>query len=306
MLYAYYGLPSNFLEAYRANIEKVTAADTARVAKAYIKPDQLALLVVGDSSKFDRPLSTFGPVTKVDITIPPPPDTSAKVERTEGAEEAGRALLGKVARALGGADAATVVAISSSATTTVSMGGQSMSLKRSGLIVFPNRVRQAVVTPMGEQVIVMDGGEGFMTMGGQVRPLPSSMVEKEQEDLRRDLRVLVRYHADPELEAVAGGADEVDGQPCTVLAVTFKGVASQLCVAEGGTVVRQTYQGTNPLTRAPGQVELRFADYRELDGRQVPHRQIMLVDGEEVMSSTLESWQVNPAVDEALFAKPAA
>lgn len=306
MLYAYYGLPANFLETYRANIEKVTAADTARVAKAYIKPEQMSLLVVGDASKFDRPLSAFGPVTTLDITIPPPPDTSAKVERTEGAADAGRALLGKVARALGGADAGTVVAISSSATTTVSMGGQSMSLKRSGLIVFPNRVRQAVVTPMGEQVIVMDGGEGFMTMGGQVRPLPASMVEKEQEDLRRDLRVLVRYHADPELEAVAGGADEVDGQPCTVLAVTFKGVASQLCVAEGGTVVRQTYQGTNPLTRAPGQVELRFADYRELDGRQVPHRQVMLVDGEEVMSSTLESWQVNPAVDEALFAKPAA
>ncbi len=306
MLYAYYGLPANFLETYRANIEKVTAADTARVAKAYIRPDQLALLVVGDASKFDRPLSSFGPVTTIDITIPPPPDTSAKVERSEGAADAGRALLAKVARTLGGSDAASVVAISSSATTTISMGGQSMNLKRSALIVFPDRVRQAVVTPMGEQVLVMDGGEGFMTMGGQVRPLPAAMVQKEQEDLRRDLRVLVRYHADPDLDAVAGGSDEVDGQSCRVVAVTYKGVASQLCVAADGTVLRQTFQGTNPLTRAPGQVELRFSDYRQLDGRQVPHRQVMLVDGEEVMTSTLESWQVNPPVDEAVFAKPAA
>jgi len=306
MLYAYYGLPANFLETYRANIEKVTAADTARVAKAYIKPDQLALLVVGDASRFDRPLSTFGPVTTIDITIPPPPDTSAKIQRSENAAEAGRALLAKVARTLGGADAASVVAISSSATTTVSMGGQFLNLKRSALLVFPDRLRQAVVTPMGEQVMVMDGGQGFMTMGGQVRPLPASMVEKEQEDLRRDLRVLVRYHAEPEMDAVAGGNDEVAGQPCTVLAVTYKGVASQLCVAADGTVLRQTFQGTNPLTRAPGQVELRFSDYRPLDGRQVPHRQVMLVDGEEVMTSTLESWQVNPPVDEALFAKPAA
>lgn len=306
MLYAYYGLPANFLESYRANIEKVTVADTARVAKAYIRPEQFALLVVGDAARFDRPLSTFGPVTAVDITIPPPPDTSAKIERTTDAAAAGRALLAKLARALGGNDPGAVAAIQSAAATTVSMGGQAMSLKRSSLIVFPDRVRQAVITPMGEQVIVMDGGEGFMTMGGQVRPLPPSMVEKEQEDLRRDLRVLVRYHAEAEIEAVAGGADEVDGQPCTVLAVTFKGVGSQLCVAEDGTVLRQTYQGTNPLTRAPGQVELRFSEYRELDGRQVPHRQVMLVDGEQVMSSTLESWQVNPAVDEALFAKPAA
>ncbi|MEP0773072.1 MAG: insulinase family protein [Acidobacteriota bacterium] len=306
MLYAYYGLPANFLETYRANIEKVTAADVARVAKAYVRPDQLSLLVVGDASKFDRPLSTFGPVTTVDITIPPPPDTTAKVEKTERAADAGRALLARAARALGGADAAKVRAISSSATMTVSMGGQSMSMKRSGLIVFPNRVRQVVSTPMGEQVVVIDGSSGFMAMGGQVRPLPASMVEQQQSELKRDLRVLVWSHADPEMEAVAGGEDRVDGQPCTILQVTYKGAASQLCVAANGTVLRQSYQGTNPLTGAPGQVELRMSDYRELDGRQVPFRQVMLVDGQEVMTSTLESWQVNPPVDEALFARPAA
>lgn len=306
MLYAYYGLPANFLETYRANIEKVTPADTARVAKAYIKPDQLVLLVVGDASRFDRPLSSFGPVTQVDITIPPPPDASPKVARTEGAAAAGRALWSKVARTLGGADPSQVTAISSSATVTVSMGGQSLNLKRSVLLVFPDRVRQTMVTPMGEQLIVVDGAEGFMAMGGQVRPLPASMVENQQAELKRDLRVLVRYHEAPELEAVAGGEDDVEGRACTVLAVTYQGVSSQLCVAADGTVLRQTYAGTNPLTRAPGQVELRFSDYRPVDGRQVPHRQVMRVDGEEVMSSTLESWQVNPPVDPALFAKPAA
>lgn len=306
MLYAYYGLPANFLETYRANIEKVTTADVARVAKAYIRPDQLSLLVVGDASKFDRPLSTFGQVTTVDITIPPPPDTAAKIEKTASAADAGRAMLAKVARTMGGVDPHQVRAIASSATTTVSMGGQSMSLKRSSLIVFPNRVRQVVSTPMGEQVIVIDGTDGFMALGGQVRPLPASMVEQQQEELKRDLRVLVWSHADPEVEAVAGGHDEVAGRPCTVLQVSYQGVASQLCVADDGTVLRQSYQGTNPLTRAPGQVELQMSDYREVNGRQVPFRQVMFVDGQEVMTSTLDSWQVNPPVDEALFAKPAA
>ena len=33
----------------------------------------MAVLVVGNDAEFDKPLSSLGPVTKVDITIPPPP-----------------------------------------------------------------------------------------------------------------------------------------------------------------------------------------------------------------------------------------
>lgn len=73
MSYEFYGYPADFLERYRAGIEKVTIADVDRVAKKYIHPDKLAVLVVGNSKDFDRPLSTFGKVTNVDITIPQPP-----------------------------------------------------------------------------------------------------------------------------------------------------------------------------------------------------------------------------------------
>jgi len=33
----------------------------------------LAVLVVGNTSGFDKPLASLGQVTPVDITIPPPP-----------------------------------------------------------------------------------------------------------------------------------------------------------------------------------------------------------------------------------------
>ena len=74
MAYEFYGYPLDFLERYRAGVEKVTTADVARVAAKYIHKDQLAVLVVGNTSEFDKPLSTLGPVTPVDITIPPPPE----------------------------------------------------------------------------------------------------------------------------------------------------------------------------------------------------------------------------------------
>ena len=73
MAYEFYHYPLDFLEHYRAEIEKITAEQVTAVARKYLQKDKLAVLVVGNSSEFDKPLSSLGPVTKVDITIPPPP-----------------------------------------------------------------------------------------------------------------------------------------------------------------------------------------------------------------------------------------
>lgn len=70
MRYEFYGFPPDFLERYRAGIEKVTTADVDRVARKYIHPEKMAVLVVGNAKDFDRDLATFGKVTTIDITIP--------------------------------------------------------------------------------------------------------------------------------------------------------------------------------------------------------------------------------------------
>ncbi|HSP33563.1 MAG TPA: pitrilysin family protein, partial [Thermoanaerobaculia bacterium] len=66
----FYGFPLDYFQKYPSNIEKVTAEDVARVANKYTNPDQLAILVVGNEKDFEKPLSTLGTVTPVDITIP--------------------------------------------------------------------------------------------------------------------------------------------------------------------------------------------------------------------------------------------
>jgi zinc protease len=69
----FYGYPPDFLEKYKDAIEKVTAADVTRVANKYIDSSKLAIVVVGNQSEFGTPLDKLGPVTKLDISIPPPP-----------------------------------------------------------------------------------------------------------------------------------------------------------------------------------------------------------------------------------------
>jgi zinc protease len=63
----FYGYPAGYLENYRDNIARVTREDVLRVAKKYLHPDAMKLVVVGDEKKFDKPLSTFGKVREITL-----------------------------------------------------------------------------------------------------------------------------------------------------------------------------------------------------------------------------------------------
>ena len=103
MIYEFYGYPADWLDKLPAEIQKVTAADVNRVAAKYVHRDQLAVLVVGNTKEFDKPLSSLGPVKKIDITIPPPPGVKEdRSEKPTASNEEGKALAAKVVAALGG------------------------------------------------------------------------------------------------------------------------------------------------------------------------------------------------------------
>jgi zinc protease len=72
MTLAYYGYPLDFTEKLKAGVEKVSKADVLRVAKKYLQPDKVQILVVGKKEDFDKPLSTLGTVRVIDIAIPAP------------------------------------------------------------------------------------------------------------------------------------------------------------------------------------------------------------------------------------------
>ena len=74
----FYGYPADFLDKYHDAIEKVTPADLERVAKKYVDPSKLAVLVVGNTATFGTPLSEIDPkmgkVQTLDISIPGAPN----------------------------------------------------------------------------------------------------------------------------------------------------------------------------------------------------------------------------------------
>jgi zinc protease len=77
----FYGYPEDYLETYRAALEKVTLADVTAAAKKYIHPDRLAVLVVGNGPEIKQSQGLdalgMGAPTPIDITIPRPPGPPA-------------------------------------------------------------------------------------------------------------------------------------------------------------------------------------------------------------------------------------
>ena len=79
----FYGYPANYLETYKAAVEKVTLADVSAVAKKYVHPDKLAILVVGNGPEIKPGLDELklGAVHPVDITIPQPKQSAQETKQ---------------------------------------------------------------------------------------------------------------------------------------------------------------------------------------------------------------------------------
>jgi len=65
--YAVEGLPPNWFDIYLKGIQAVTPAQVTDVARRFLHPDRLVIVVVGKPGAFDKPLSTLGPVTTMPV-----------------------------------------------------------------------------------------------------------------------------------------------------------------------------------------------------------------------------------------------
>lgn len=64
-----FGYPLDWLSRYRAGIEAVTVEQVRDAAVRHLRPEDFTILVVGPAEGRDRPLTDFGKVTPVDVTI---------------------------------------------------------------------------------------------------------------------------------------------------------------------------------------------------------------------------------------------
>jgi len=303
MLYEFYGYPLDFLDRYKAGIEKVTAADVARAAEKYVHKDRIALLVVGRAQDFDRPLSSFGAVKTLDISIPEPGGAKAKPAASDAE---GRALLDKVIAGLGGAErVAAVKALHQKANARVKTQQGEMGVEIETLTVFPDRLRQRMRAPMmmGTMTTVVSPEASFMAMPMGMRDLPASQREAALKDLHTNPIYIAQHAADPKLLVSAAGVEKLGEIEARVLDVSLEGSDVRWLVdPASGHILRSVGRSTGPA--GPTEQVTDYSDFRDVEGLSFAFKRALTRGGEAAGSVEIAEILVNPEVDPKAFAKP--
>lgn len=312
MAYEYYGYPADFLERYRAGVEKVTTADVARVAAKYLHKEQLAVLVVGNTAEFDKPLSSLGSVTNLDITIPPPPgQSSAKSENPSPAEKKasnpeGKALAAKVADALGGAaKLESVKALKSDFLLTQHGGPVEGTIQAESTIVFPDHMKLDLQTPRGNFSLIVTPDSAFMAAQGMdVQDLPSARKNESIEQIHRDIIYIAQHVSDPGFSFSAAGRDKSGGTDTAILDISGPGVTVRWFVdPETGKILREAYKAMGQ--SGPVDTETDLSDWKLVEGLNLPFHRDNKQAGKDASTVQFKNIQLNPTVDPQMFQKPA-
>ncbi len=309
MTYEYYGYPRDFLDKFRANVEKVTADDIQRVTRKYVHPDRLVVLAVGRQQDFDKPLSTLGETKTVDITIPRPKPKAAVVPAaTEESLAHGRQVLESAIKGRGGLEALKAVrdiSILSRLTQVTSIGEQQFVSKRHWLL--PDKLRQDVVTPFGEITLILNGESGWQKGPRGTGPAPPPLVEQLRKELARELTLLLPQALEGGRTAQFVERSAVNDRAADVIVVSdASGDATWLYVdAENGQVLKMSFQGTSP-REGPAQEERFYSDFRPVGNLLLPFKVVAWQNGQKSSEQTVTNLEVNTGVDPGLFQPPAA
>ena len=304
MTYEYYGYPQDFLEKTKTEVEKVTVDDVKRVARKYLQPDKVRLVVVGNGADFDEPLSVFGEVNEIDVTIATP--AMEVPEATEDDMARGRALLERSVEALGGSEAfAAVQAIRQSGSLTVIRPMGEMTIDVEALVSFPDKAKSTMRTPMGEITQLLNGDRAWMINPmGAAQSAPPQMRDSMIEEIWGNLVFLYGRVDEAGLTIQHIGQEEIDGKAAEALLITPPGLSPFRLYLDAETMMPVKRAAQTVTQQGPTEIETTLGDYREVSGIMLPFKQTIVQNGQPAGESVTQAIEINPEIPADAFAAP--
>ncbi len=297
LTYAYYGYPLDFLQKTKAEIEAVTKQDILRVAKKYLKPDQVQILAVGKPVDFDEPLSVLGEVNQIDITIPQPKEKAP--EATAESLEKGKKLFEKALAAIG--DVEKIEDIKNFSTkmdlTQITPMGE-MLMDGEMTIEIPDKVHLALNTPQGEMTMVINGANGVMKSPMGTMPMPEQQRKNLIANVKRDPIYIAQNLDNYKIQFIEKGkfgeSDAVD-----LLFTEGENIFHMYLNPESLLPLGTSYQET--IQTGPAKVEEFFSEYTDVDGVKVPFKSIGKADGKKQSEVSIKEITFNVKLEEKYF-----
>lgn len=306
MAYEFYGYPLDTLQKYRDNIEKINLDQVNRMARKYLHKENMAIVVIGKSADFDKQpaLSSFGPVTKLNIDIPTEPaGVKSENKGPTATTPEGKALIAKVVTALGGAEKISQIkALRTKSANLMKTPQGDLNLQVTSTMRYPDSISMLISTPMGEITRVVSPEAAFMAREGQSQDLPDTQKADVARDIQRDQLNVAMHWNDPDYFFAAPGTEKVGDVEAAILDVNAGGNYFRWFVDSAGHVVRAAFKANTPAGPVDRVVD--FSDYRVVDGIPIPFTRMTTDNGQQTYSTSIAEAQVNPAVDPSVFKKP--
>jgi zinc protease len=332
----FYELPVEEIGTFPERVQAVRPDDIQRVARQYVRPDRLSIVLVGNASAFVPQLQRVGfaefeiiPIDQLDLmsatlkrdapraqAFEPfgsfgsfEPFRSGRLAYTQqqvnpGAEDP-KALLKEIIEAKGGLDALkrirTVVADEDR--TIITPNGRT-ALPTKTYVIYPDKFR--VDSVLGGQQIVhtYNSGAAWVKDLGGISAAPVAMRNDFAATARRDTYPMLIAAAEGRLALRLLPEEGKDGEVMKVLEVSgAEFPAMRLYVDKNFRIARQSYTASGP-DGLPMKIEEVFSDYRAIDSVSVPFKASVLSNGRLIIERSIKSVTFNTRIDEKLFDQP--
>ena len=324
----FFGLNMNDLQTFRARVGAVDVDDVQRVARSYLHPDKLTIVLVGDASAFVKQLPGAGfdkyeiiPAAELDLAAP---DLRRRTAPTRGQyrpaaffqggrngrQDAGKtgrpedvkgakALLDKAIAAKGGlAKLQSIKTVHSEGTMIVTDLSGPVPFKVVANIEYPERFRIDADMPGGKIAqVYADGRYWVIDPDGKANEMPEEGRPSIRASVQRDMIALL-------VKAAAGRLvlREVDSDEPVLAGLEISGPdmapVTLYVNRDNGLIDRARYVAPE------GRVEERYADYRNVDGIQIPFHTVVRRPGLTSIERDVRTIKFNVPLAPGIFQKP--
>jgi zinc protease len=284
----YYGYPNDYIPQYQKALQAVTRADVLRVAKQYLNPANLTVVVAANPTMFGEPLERLGPVTRLDLTIP---EAKPEVlETTEATVAEGKQILLKAQAAVGGTEKLaavkdyTMLAEYSIDPGVANIGGA--KIIQTDKWISPTSFRQDATLPSGRVTAYTDGKIGWISTPQGWGALGGAQRSQVLGDL---FRVYYRLLLSDRLEGRAVNA--IDATSVQITDTTGQ-VTSVEFDPETHLPKRASYD-TQQAVGAPLYSEDVYEDFRDVGGIKIPFKISINQGGRKFSEVVVKDYKIN-------------
>jgi zinc protease len=326
----FYGLPIEQLDSFRQRVNAVSVDEIERVARSYLRPDRLSIVLVGNTAAFESQLRRIGfgayetidmanlDLTAADFKRPArvgrggnlnPAVVRASFQQrpstAAGDDRAALALVDKVIAAKGGLETLRAVrTIAAWTRATVSTPGAPVEAETTTYLQYPNRMRVETRLPEASVVQTYDGSRAWVKDQSGVHEVPEQMIRDLEATFKRDTVAALLAAHDGSIHArLLPDVKDEAGLARRAIELSGPGLDPMVMYVDPETnlVARQTY-----VAGGPGQplIEELFTDYRAVNGVQIAFTANVRQGGHTVLERRVTGIRINVPLDPALFQRP--